>query len=212
MSKLNKSQESLNEKLKITKKRKAELEEILKKAQSEQVNQEVIQKYEEELELNKQEEKNLGIDTKNKKEEIQKKKKTIREPQKGCADCRKNCSRHESLKIEHENDTKCCDKKKYEKDELNKKIKQLQQSTKPNSKKLEKLRAEFKELNNQSLKNRIKCPQFQAINQAIRECLECSKQKAKKAVKITPTSLQKVFLINKQVESEIYLLAGEAVC
>jgi len=53
--------------------------------------------------------------------------------------------------------------------------------TKPNSKKLGKLQEEFKELNKQSLKNRIECPKFQAINQAIRGCLECSKQKAKKS-------------------------------
>lgn len=94
---------------------------------------------------------------------------------------------------------------------MKEKIEQLR-ATKPSSKKLEKLQEEFKELNKQSLKNRVECPQFQAINQAIRECGECSKQKAKKAVKITPAYLQKVFLINKQVKSEIYLLAEEAVC
>jgi hypothetical protein len=62
------------------------------------------------------------------------------------------------------------------------------------------------------LKNRVECSQFQAINQAIRECSECSKQKAKKAVKVIPASLQKVLLISKGVKSEMYLLAEEAVC
>lgn len=94
---------------------------------------------------------------------------------------------------------------------MKEKIEQLR-VTKPNSKKLEKLQEEFKELNKQSLKNRVECPQFQIINQAIRECTECSNQKTKKAVKITPAYLQKVFLINKQAKSEIYLLAEEAVC
>jgi hypothetical protein len=46
----------------------------------------------------------------------------------------------------------------------------------------------------------------------IRECSECGKQKAKKAVKIIPTHLQKVFLIDKRVKTEIYLLAEEAIC
>jgi len=95
---------------------------------------------------------------------------------------------------------------------MKEKIEQLQKSTKPNSKKLQKLREEFKELNKQSLKNRIKCSQFQSINQAIRECSECSKQKAKKAVKIIPTHLQKVFLIDKRIKSEIYLLVEEVIC
>ena len=108
-------------------------------------------------------------------------------------------------------DNNCCDKKKNEKQELKGKIEQLQ-ATKPNSKKLEKLREEFKELNKQSLKNRVRCPQFQAINQAIRGCSECGKQKIKKAVKVIPTYLQKVFLVNKQAKPEIYLLVKEAVC
>ncbi|CAI2163604.1 2070_t:CDS:2 [Funneliformis geosporum] len=97
--------------------------------------------------------------------------------------------------------------KKYEEE-----LTQQLQVTKPNSKKLEKLREEFKELNKQSLKNRVECSKFQAINQMIRECLECGKQKAKKAVKIIPTHLQKVFLIDKRVKTEIYLLAEEAIC
>jgi DNA repair ATPase RecN len=130
---------------------------------------------------------------------------------KSCVDCQKNCSPHNEELKAHESSNKCCDKKKHEKEKLKGKIEQLQ-ATKPNSKKLEKLREEFKELNNQSLKNRVKCPQFQALNQAIRECSECSEQKAKKAVKTIPAHLQKVFLINKQVKSEIYLLAEEAVC
>ncbi|CAI2182981.1 2815_t:CDS:2, partial [Funneliformis geosporum] len=131
------------------------------KAQKEQVNPEVIKKYEEEL------------------------------------------AQHESAN--------CCDKKKHEKKQLKEKIEQLQ-AAKPNSKKLEKLREEFKELNKQSLKNRVECSQFQAINQAIRECSACGKQKTKKAVKIISAPLQKVFLIDKRVKAEIYLLAEEAIC
>ena len=67
-------------------------------------------------------------------------------------------------------------------------------------------------MNKQSLKNRVECSQFQLINQAIRECLECGNQKAKKAVKIISAHLQKVFLIDKRVKSEIYLLVEEAIC
>jgi len=62
------------------------------------------------------------------------------------------------------------------------------------------------------LKNRVTCPKFQAINQEIRECLDCQKQKNKKAVKITSVPVKKVLLINKQVKPEIYLLAEEAAC
>ncbi|CAG8471185.1 14270_t:CDS:10, partial [Cetraspora pellucida] len=165
-----------------TKKGGNELKEVLGQAQKEQVNPEGDKK----------------------KKEL----KNAEEKTKKCVDCRKNCPHHEELKIQHEN-AKCCDKKKEEKQKLQEKIKQLQ-ATKPNSKTIKKLQEEFKELNKQSLKNRVECSQFQAINKAIRECPECAKQKAKKAVKIIPAHLQKVFLINKQAKSEIYLLAEEA--
>nr|CAG8443501.1 13422_t:CDS:2 [Entrophospora candida] len=177
IGKLRESWEVFGEKFKAEKKSWEELKEILDKAQKEQVNPEVIKKYEEEL-----------VQVKQKQQELKEK----------------------ELKIQHESD-KCCDKKKTEKEELKGKIEQLQ-ATKPNSKKLEKLRAEFKELNKQSLKNRVECPRFQEINQAIRKCLECNKQKSKKAVKITPAYLQKVLLLSKREKSEIYLLAEEAVC
>jgi hypothetical protein len=86
------------------------------------------------------------------------------------------------------------------------------QIAKPDSKKLIKLREEFKEINKESLKNRVECPKFQSINKEIRECVDCNKQKAKKATKIIPAYLQKIFLIDKKAKSEIYLLAEEVVC
>lgn len=64
----------------------------------------------------------------------------------------------------------------------------------------------------QSLKNRVKCPRFQTINQEVRECTECQLQKTKKAVKITANPVKKVLLVNKQVKPEIYLLVEEVTC
>jgi hypothetical protein len=58
----------------------------------------------------------------------------------------------------------------------------------------------------------VTCPKFQAINQGIRECLDCQKQKTKKAVKITSSPVKKVLLIDTQIKPELYLLAEEAAC
>ncbi|MCE8162915.1 MAG: hypothetical protein I3273_00860 [Candidatus Moeniiplasma glomeromycotorum] len=205
-NKLRESWENIKEKLKMVEKRSEELKGILAQAQKEQVNFEVIKKYEEELAQTKQKQQEWKEKSEKKKKEL----KSAKEKTEKCADCRKNCPRHEQLKVQHE-EASCCDKKKVEKEALKAKIEQLQ-TTKPNSKKLEKLHEEFKELNKQSLKNRVECREFQALNQAVRECGECHKQKAKKAVKIIPAYLQKVFLVNKQIKPEIYLLADEAVC
>jgi hypothetical protein len=129
---------------------------------------------------------------------------------KECANCRKNCIRHESLKDKHENDS-CCDKKKVEIEFLKEKIgKAKSKGIKPDT--IKKYEKEYKELRQQSLKNRVKCASFQEINQEIRECVECQVQKAKKAIKITVNPLKKVLLINTQVKPEVYLLAKEAAC
>jgi signal recognition particle GTPase len=176
-------------------------------AQKESVNPEVIEGYEEKLIQTRQKQYEL----KERSDKNRKELKNEEEKIKGCIDCRKNCFRHEELKNKHESD-KCCDKKKYEKEELKRKIERQLSNTKSNSKKIEKLKKEFRELNKHSLKNRVECPRFQEINQSIRKCLECDKQKAKKMVKIIPVPLQKVFLINSQDKPEIYLLAGEVVC
>ncbi|CAG8730098.1 10666_t:CDS:2 [Ambispora leptoticha] len=74
---------------------------------------------------------------------------------------------------------------------------------------MEKLREELRKLNQQSAKSRLECPKFQAINKEIRNCAKCIDKKSKKAVKSIPAHLQKVFLINKRIKSEIYLLAEE---
>ncbi|CAG8550559.1 21189_t:CDS:2 [Racocetra persica] len=187
-----------------TKKGGNELKEVLGRAQKEQVNPEVIKKYEEELSQNRQKQQEWKEKGDKKKKEL----KNAEEKTKRCADCRKNCPQHEQLKIQHE-ENNCCDKKKHEKEGLQEKIRQLQQAAKPSAKKLEKLRAELKELNKQSSKNRLECPKFQALNKEIRICSECIGKKTKKAVKIIPTHLQKVFLIDKRAKSEIYLLAEE---
>ncbi|CFW93437.1 DNA gyrase (subunit B) [endosymbiont DhMRE of Dentiscutata heterogama] len=207
ISKLRENWEKLEEKLKIVKKKEEELKEVLGQAQKEQVNPEVIEKYKKELDQIKQEQQGWKDKADKKKKEL----KNAEEKTKRCADCRKNCLQHEEAKIQHEND-KCCDKKKREKEELKGKIEQLQKTAKPSAKKLEKLRAESKELNKQSSKNRLECPKFQALNKEIRNCSECIGKKAKKAVKIIPSHLQKVFLIDKRAKSEIYLLAEEVVC
>ncbi|CAG8767138.1 3651_t:CDS:2, partial [Ambispora leptoticha] len=120
-SKLRESWENFGEKLKVAKKRWEELKEILEKARKEQVNPE------------------------DKGDKKKKELKSAEEKTKKCADCQKNCSQHEDLKVQHEKGN-CCDKKKVEKAELKEKIEQLQ-STKPNSKKLEKLREELRKLN-----------------------------------------------------------------
>ncbi|WNE40972.1 MAG: DNA gyrase subunit B [Mycoplasmataceae bacterium] len=206
INKLNENLENLEEKINDEKKKWESLKEILDKAQKEQVNLEVIKKYEDELSQVKQKQQDW-------KDKIDKKKKEIKETKEKadkCSDCKKNCPRHEKSKVQHENDN-CCDKKNNEKKVLREKIEELQLAN-PSSKKLTKLREEFKELNKQSLKNRVECSRFQAINQEIRECSGCSQQKAKKAVKIIPTCLQKVFLVDKRIKNEIYLLAEELVC
>ncbi|KLL02076.1 MAG: DNA gyrase subunit B [Mycoplasmataceae bacterium RC_NB112A] len=205
-SKLRESWENMKEKIKTSGKKNEELKEILAQAQKEQVNLEVIKKYEEELIQSKQTQQEW-------KEKSEKKKKewsNAKEKTKKCADCWKNCPQHEDLKAKHEENS-CCDKKRYEKEELKAKIEQLQNS-KLNSKKLEKLHEDFKELNKQSLKNRVECSRFQALNQAIRDCEACNKQKSKKSVKIIPAYLQRVFLVNKQIKPEIYLISEESTC
>jgi len=211
ISKIKSSYENANEKVKETQKKAEQLKKILNQAQTEQVNPEVVKKYEQELTLVKEEQKNLRGGVEKKRQELERVKKKFQE----CADCRKNCPRHETLKAEHENAT-CCDKKKVEIIALKEKIIQGKaKGIKPETiKKYEQARQELQKL---SLKNRVKCLQFQANNQEIRRCADCQKQKDKKAVKITPTLVKKALLINtssltKETKPEIYLLAGEAVC
>ncbi|WNE40287.1 MAG: DNA gyrase subunit B [Mycoplasmataceae bacterium] len=206
INKLKENWENLEEKLKEEKNKWESLKIILDNAQKEQVNSEVIKKYEEELAQVKQKQQEW-------KEKVDKKKKELKdakEKTENCSDCKKNCSWHEAFKVQHEKDN-CCDKKNDDKKALKEKIEQLQ-IAKPDSKKIVNLREEFKELNKQSLKNRVECPKFQQINKEIRNCSDCNQQKAKKAIKIIPTCLQKIFLIDKKAKSEIYLLAEEVVC
>lgn len=211
ISKIKVSYENANEKIKETQKKIEQLKKILNQAQTEQVNPEVIKKYEQELTLVKEEQKKLKGGVEKKRQELEKAKKKFQE----CADCRKNCPRHETLKVEHENAT-CCDKKKAEIIALKEKIIQGRvKGIRPETiKKYEQARQELQKL---SLKNRVKCLQFQANNQEIRHCADCQKQRGKKAVKITPTLVKKALLVNtsslvKETKPEIYLLAGEAVC
>jgi hypothetical protein len=141
-----------------------------------------------------------------KKSEIESAKKKAKE----CVDCRKNCIKHEKLKEEHEN-ASCCDKKKVEIEKWKEKITKAKEKGVKNET-IKKYEKEYRELRQLSLKNRVTCPKFQAINQEIRGCSDCQKQKAKKAVKIIPTPVKKVLLVNTEVKPEIYLLAEDAVC
>jgi len=206
IAKLEEKREISNEKVKYSQNKIKDLKEILNKAQGEEVNPEVIKKYEKELLVARQENKELEEKARKRREELENSKKKT----KGCNDCRKNCINHENLKSKHEN-ASCCDKKKTEIETLKEKVNKVRTDG-SKSGKIKKYEQEYKELRQLSLKNRVICSQFQAINQAIRECGDCLKQKSKKAVKISSVPIKKVLLINTQVKPEIYLLAEEAAC
>jgi DNA gyrase subunit B len=218
IAKMEEKRESARGKVKDKQNGVTELENILNKARVEEVNTEVISKYEQELMGAHQLKRDWEEKLKKRRVELEQTKKKIKgyidektkkrtEP---CADCRKNCSKHENLKIAHEQDN-CCDKKKLEIGVLKNKIDKAKQKG-IRLETIKKYEKEYQELRRQSLRNRVKCLRFQAINQEVRECTECQLQRTKKAVKITTNPVKKVLLVNKQVKPEIYLLVEEAVC
>jgi chromosome segregation ATPase len=206
IDKLEEKREIINEKVKDSQRKITDLKSILNKAQGEEVNPEVIKKYDQELTEARRESKELEEKVRKRREELENAKKKT----KSCGDCRKNCANHEILKAKHKNDS-CCDKKKKEIEDLKEKIAKLKEKD-PKSTKIKKYEEQYRELRQLSLKNRVTCSKFQEINQAIRECEECLRQKSKKAVKISSVPVKKVLLINTQVKPEIYLLAEEAAC
>jgi len=218
IAKLEEKRENTREKIKERQREIAELENILNQAKTEEVNAEVINKYEQELMVVRQVNKEWEEKLKKRRVELEQAKKKAKggfdektkkkiEP---CANCRRNCNRHEDLKINHEQDN-CCDKKKTEIEAWKERISQAKNKG-IKTETIKKYEKEYRDLRQQSLKNRVKCPRFQTINQEVRECTECQLQKTKKAVKITANPVKKVLLVNKQVKPEIYLLVEEVTC
>jgi len=109
IARLEEKRENSSEKVKDSQRKIEDLKEILNKAQGEEVNPEVIKKYEQELIVARKESKELKEKAEKRREELENAKKKTKD----CADCRKNCVNHENLKRNHESDT-CCDKKKAE--------------------------------------------------------------------------------------------------
>jgi len=200
-----KSKEIL-EKLKENKKNIYFLKEIIEKSKEE--NEELTKKYEQDL-----------LDAKKKQKEIktfieknEDKKNFFKEKTKICLDCKKNCDKHELLKINHEKEN-CCNKKDKEINIINEKIKKIEsEDIKEKKKIINKYKKKYKELFKINLKNRINCFRFRKINQEIKECLYCKKQREKKSIFSFFNEISKVFVTDVFLNSEIYLLSEELVC
>jgi len=153
----------------------------------------------------------------------------FKEKSKECKNCQKYCSAHEkkTQKVMSEHET-CRHCHKYDKQiqqskekiaELKEKLENLRKNKPRATKEIQKITNELTKKKEQSEKmryesfgNRTKCPILNELKNERKACTKCQAQEPKKYRARIENPLQQVCLVNKEVNSEVYLLSQEAVC
>jgi len=154
---------------------------------------------------------------------------SFKEKNKKCKDCQKYCDGHEKqtqkVMAEHE---KCKHCHKYDKqiqqnkekvEEIKEKLESLRKNKPGAAKEIQKLTTALEEKKEQSEKiryealgNRTKCPILNKLKAERKACSKCQEQEKRKYRAKVENPLQRVCLVDKRKNPEIYLLANADVC
>jgi len=154
---------------------------------------------------------------------------SFKEKSKKCKECQKYCDSHEKqtqkVMVEHE---KCKHCHKYDKqiqqtkeevEKTKERLEKLKKNKPGAAKEIQKLTAAWAEkkklsekLRHEALGNRTKCPILNKLKAERKACSKCQEQQKRKYRAKVENPLQKVCLIDKGKNPEVYLLTNTNVC
>ena len=146
-----------------------------------------------------------------------------------CEDCQKYCDEHkkQTQKVMDEHETcKHCHKYDKQIEQARAKVEEIKgrlenlKKTKPGAAKeihklttdLESKKEQSEILRHQALGNRTKCPTLNKLKAERKDCPKCKEQEKKKYRARMENPLQRVCLVDKEKNPEIYLLTNADVC